>query len=314
MRRIPLEVAHVRWAVAAMVVLTVAASSVLFTVREGSVAVVTRLGAPQRTTTVAGLHAKLPWPLERAYVLDVRARVFTSRFVETLTRDKKNIVLQAFVVWSVGDPLIFLQSIGELRPAEERLDALVTNAKNAVLGRYDLAALVSTDPARLKVDEVEGAILHDVEATSRERFGIRVQQVGLNRLGFPPENTRFVLEQMRVERAQYAARHRAEGEREAADIRSQTDLEVARIRAEAKQKAAEIRGRADAEAARIYADAHRRDPDFYKFVRSLDSLKTLLGRRSTVILRTDASPFDLLDSARTPAAGAATPSPARERR
>jgi modulator of FtsH protease HflC len=314
MRRIPLEVAHVRWAVAAMVVLTVAASSVLFTVREGSVAVVTRLGAPQRTTTVAGLNAKLPWPLERAYVLDVRARVFTSRFVETLTRDKKNIVLQAFVVWSVGDPLIFLQSIGELRPAEERLDALVTNAKNAVLGRYDLAALVSTDPARLKVDEVEGAILHDVEATSRERFGIRVQQVGLNRLGFPPENTRFVLEQMRVERAQYAARHRAEGEREAADIRSQTDLEVARIRAEAKQKAAEIRGRADAEAARIYADAHRRDPDFYKFVRSLDSLKTLLGRRSTVILRTDASPFDLLDSARTPAAGAATPSPARERR
>jgi membrane protease subunit HflC len=287
----------VRWGVAIAAVALIAAFALLFTVREGQVAVVTRLGAPRAVVTGAGLHWKLPWPIERVHALDARKRVFISRFAETLTRDKKNIVLQAFVVWSVGDPLTFLTTMGDLRTADDRLDGLVTNAKNALLGRYDLAALVSTDPGRLRVDEVEDGILRDVEATARERFGVHIHQVGLNRLGLPAENVRFVFEQMRAERAQYAARHRAEGEREAAAIRSQTELEAARIRAEGRQRAAEIRGRAEAEAARIYADAHRRDPDFYRFVRSLDSLKTVLGRRSTVILRTDAPPFNLLDGA-----------------
>lgn len=286
----------IRWLIGAGAVSLIVASGLLYTVREGQVAVVTRLGAPRAIVTAAGLHLKLPWPLERVHALDARARVFTSRFVETLTRDKRNVVLQAFVVWSVGDPLTFLQSVGDTQTAEDRLDGLVTNAKNAVLGRYELGALVSTDPGAIRLAEVEDAILRDVDATARERLGIRLHQVGLSRLGLPPENTRFVLDQMRAERAQFAARHRAEGEREASGIRAQTDLEAARIRAEGQRKATELRGRADAEAARIYADAHRRDPEFYAFVRSLESLRSLLGRRSTVILRTDAPPFDLLES------------------
>jgi membrane protease subunit HflC len=286
----------IRWLIGAGAVALIAAASLLFTVREGQVAVVTRLGAPRAVVTAAGLHVKLPWPLERVHALDARTRVFTSRFVETLTRDKRNAVLQAFVVWSVGDPLTFLQAVGDAGGAEERLDGLITNAKNAVLGRYDLDALVSTVPGAVRIAEVEEAILGDVEATARERLGIRLHQVGLSRLGLPPENVRFVLEQMRAERAQFAARHRAEGEREAAAIRAQTDLEAARLRAEGRRAAAEIRGRGDAEAARIYGEAHRRDPEFYKFVRSLESLRSLLGRRSTVILRTDAPPFELLET------------------
>jgi membrane protease subunit HflC len=285
-----------RWLVGAGTVGVIVASSLLYTVREDQVAVVTRLGAPRAVVTTAGLHVKLPWPLERVHAFDARARVFTSRFVETLTRDKRNVVLQAFVVWSVGDPLTFLQAVGDTQAAEDRLDGLVTNAKNAVLGRYDLGALVSTDPTAIRIAEVEDAILKDVDATARERLGIRLHEVGLDRLGLPAENVRFVLDQMRAERAQFAARHRAEGEREASAIRAQTDLDAARIRAEGKRKAAEIRGRADAEAARIYAEAYRRDPEFYAFVRSLESLRTLLGQRSTVILRTDAPPFDLLET------------------
>jgi membrane protease subunit HflC len=290
----------IRWLAATGAVVSIAASSLLYTVREDQVAVVTRLGAPRAVVGAAGLHAKLPWPFERVHLFDARARVFTSRFVETLTRDKRNVVLQAFVVWSIGDALTFLQSLGDSRTAEDRLDGLVTNAKNAVLGRYDLGALVSTDPAAIRIGEVEEAILRDVDATARERFGIRVHQVGLDRLGLPAENVRYVLDQMRAERAQFAARHRAEGEREAATIRAQTDLDAARTRAEGRRKAAEIRGRADAEAARIYAEAHRRDPEFYTFVRSLESLRALLGKRSTVILRTDAPPFDLLETGPAP--------------
>jgi membrane protease subunit HflC len=283
-----------RWATALAVVALIVASSLTFTLREGQVAVVTRFGAPRARVTEAGLHAKWPWPVEEAHVLDARRRLFNSRFAETLTHDKKNVVLRTFVVWSVGEPLTFLQALGDLATAEDRLDGLVTNAKNAVLGRYDLAALVSTDPATLKVPEIETEIMTDVRATALDRFGVAVHQVGLKQLGLPPENVPFVFEQMRTERRQFAARYRAEGDREAAAIRSQAELDVARVRAEGQQRAAEIRARAEGQAARIYADAQGRDPELYRFLRSLESLKTLLGRRSTVVLRTDAPPFSLL--------------------
>ncbi|HEV8309736.1 MAG TPA: protease modulator HflC [Methylomirabilota bacterium] len=286
----------VRLTVALVIVTLTLASSVFVAVREGQVAVVTRLGAPRAVWRDAGLHAKWPWPIEHVWVMDARHRLFNSRFAETLTRDKKNIVLRTFVVWSVGEPLTFLQAVGDLATAEDRLDGLVTNAKNAVLGRYELAALASTDPGRLKIPEIETDILTDVRATAHERFGVAVHQIGLKQLGLPPENVPFVFDQMRTERRQFAARYRAEGEREAAAIRSQTDLDAARVRAEGTQKAAEIRARAEAQAARIYAEAQRRDPELYRFLRSLESLQALLGKRTTVILRTDAAPFTLLNT------------------
>jgi membrane protease subunit HflC len=284
----------VRWILAAGILTTIVASSVVVAVREGQVAVVTRFGAPRTVWPDAGLHVKWPWPIEQVWRFDARQRLFNSRFVETLTRDKKNIVLRTFVIWSVGEPLTFLQSVGDLAAAEDRLDGLVTNAKNAVLGRYELAALVSTDPGRLKGPEIEADILADVRGTARERFGVDVRQIGLKQLGLPPENVPFVFDQMRTERQQFAARYRAEGEREAAAIRSQADLDAAKVRAEATQTAAEIGARAEAQAARIYAEAQSRDPELYRFLRSLDSLKALLGQRATVILRTDAAPFSLL--------------------
>ena len=289
MGRLPL-----RWVLALAIVTLILASSVSFALREGRVAVITRLGAPRAVVTAAGLHAKLPWPVEQAHVLDVRQRVFNSRFAETLTRDKRNIVLRTFVVWSVGDPLSFLQAVGDLTTAEDRLDGLVTNAQNAVLGRYELAALVSTTPASLKIPDIEGDILADVLSTARERLGVTVHQIGLKQLGLPPDNVPFVFDQMRTERRQFAARYRAEGDREAAAIRSQTDLDVARVRAGSQQTAAEIRARAEAQAARVYAEAQGRDPELYRFLRSLESLKTVLGDRSTVVLRTDAPPFSFL--------------------
>jgi membrane protease subunit HflC len=283
-----------RWLVAAVVVIVVVASSVFYSLREGQVAVVTRFGAPRAVVTEAGLHVKWPWPVERANLVDARRRLFNSRFAETLTQDKKNIILRTFVVWSVADPLTFLQSMGDPTTAEARLDGLVTNAKNAVLGSYPLSALVSTEPGALRVEEVENRIREDVEATARKSFGIRLHQVGLKQLGLPADNVPQIFDRMRAEREKVAARYKAEGEREASRIRSETDLAVARLRADGRRQALEIRGAAEAEAASIYREAHRRDPEFYRFLRRIDALKNLFGERTSLVFRTDEPPFDLL--------------------
>lgn len=284
----------VRWTVALAAVAVVVASSMLYQVREGEIAVITRFGAPRDVVTEAGLHGKLPWPVERTHRIDGRRRLFNSRFTETLTQDKKNIILRAYVVWSVEDGLTFLQSMGDLDTAEARLDGLVTNAKNAVLGGYPLSALVNTETDALRIMEVEGKILADVAQVARKSYGIRVERIGLKQLGLPADNIPQIFDRMRAEREKVASRHKAEGEREAARIRSGTDLAVAKLRAEGRRQATEIRGRAEAEAARIYREAHGRDPEFYGFVRRIDALKSLFSDRTSLVLRTDQPPFDLL--------------------
>lgn len=284
----------VRYGVGGIVVLGLAFFAFTWQLREGDVAIRLRLGRAVDVVETAGLHGKLPWPVENVVMLDRRKRVLNTRHTEMLTRDKKNVILLSYVVWRVADPLRFYQSLGTVEAADAKLDGLVTNAKISVLGGYDLSALVSTNQEDLLSDKIEQAILDDVVAKANKEYGVQIEEVGFERLSLPKGNTEYVFEQMRAERKQYAARYRAEGEREAATIRADTELEVAQIRAAASEKAARIRGEAEAQAARIYADAHSADPEFYRFKRSLDAMRKVLGDKSTVVLRTDSAPFDLL--------------------
>lgn len=280
--------------VAAVVALVIALSSMLFALPEGRVAVITTFEKPVGVHSTAGLKFKLPYPFQKAYTLDVRHRLHETRLTETLTRDKRNVILVTYALWHIQDPVKFLQAVGTPEAAEAELDGVITNAKNAVMGRYDFSALVSADESEQHVGEIEQAMLHDAGKAATERYGVQITQIGLQRLALPEENIPYVFEQMKTERAQYAARYKAEGEREAARIRAETDLQAAKLRAEGNEQAERIRGEAEAQAARIYASAHRRDPKFYSFVRSLSALEKMLGASATVVLDTDSAPFKVL--------------------
>lgn len=263
-------------------------------VREGDAVLVTRFGRPLRAATETGLHWKLPWPIDQASLLDMRRRVYETGHTEMLTRDKKNIIARTFVVWRIGDPLVFTQSIGVESGAEARLDGLLTNAAIGTLGGHDLSALVSTNPADLQVDQIEAELLASAAPVAMKNYGVAIDQIRLERIALPEENVNAVFQQMRAERRQFAARFEAEGEREASRIRSEADLEAARIRAKGAEEEARIRGQAAAEVAKIYAEAHRVDPQLYRFTRSLESIGKLVTGSSTLILRTDSEPFSLL--------------------
>ncbi len=285
-----------RWLVGGAALLAIALTATTTTVREGQAALHTRLGRAVGVHTEAGLYGKLPWPIDRVIHLDARAQLLDTRHTELLTRDKKNLVLVSYARWRVADPLGFYRSVGSLEAAEGKLDGLITNATIGVLGRYDLSALVSTDSDSLAADRIEREILATVAETATEKYGIAVEAVAFTRISLPENNLGHVFDQMRAERNQHAARYRAEGEREASRIRSETDLEAARIRAGAREEAARIRGEGEAEAARIYADAHSQDPELYKFLRSLTALEAVIGDDTTIILRTDAPPFTVLET------------------
>jgi modulator of FtsH protease HflC len=287
-----------RWLRAAVGTLAVAAIvfyATAIVVREGEAALVTRFGRPLRVAGQPGLHWKLPWPIDQASLLDMRRRVYETGQTEMLTRDKKNIIARTFVVWRIGDPLAFTQAIGTQGGAEAKLDGLLTNAAIGTLGGHDLSALVSTNPADLRVDEIESELHASAAPLALRSYGVAIDQIRIERISLPEENVRAVFDQMRAERRQFAAKFEAEGELEATRIRSEAELEAARIRAKSTEEQARIRGQSAAEVARIYADAHRINPALFRFTRSLESLDKLVTGNATLILRTDSEPFSLLE-------------------
>jgi membrane protease subunit HflC len=277
-----------------LALVAIAFSAMAVVVKEGSAVLITRFGHPVRAATTAGLHWKLPWPIDQAVVIDMRRRIYETGQTEMLTRDKKNVIARTFVVWRVGDPLAFIQAIGTNKDAEGKLDGLLTNAAIGTLGSHDLSALVSTTPTDLQVDQIESELLASTAPMAARSYGVTIEQIRLERLALPEDNVAAVFEQMRAERHQFAAKFQAEGELEAGRIRSEAELAAARIRAKGAEEQARIRGQSAAQVARTYADAHRIDPELYKFTRSLESLGKVMTSNTSLILRTDAEPFVLL--------------------
>lgn len=249
-----------RIAFAASVVALLVVYSAFFQVSEGSKAVVTRFGDPVRSIHQAGLCWKWPWPIEQAHQIDVRRRLYNTPYTATLTRDQKNVILLSYAVWRVEDPLLYLQSLGTREATELKLDGMVAASKNFHLGKYDLSALVSTTPDTIKTEQIEEAILKDIQEPAIAKFGIAIEQIGIKRIAYPEENIAAVLDHMRAERRSEAGRLRAEGEKEAQRIRDEALVRSEEIRREGREEAGKIVGRAEREAAEIYAAAHRIDP------------------------------------------------------
>ena len=71
-------------------------------------------------------------------------------------------------------------------------------------------------------------------------------------------------------------------------------MEVAEIQSQSQKEVAEIEGQAKKLRLRRFMQLYAKDPDLYRFVRSLETLDESIGARSTMILRTDSAPFKLL--------------------
>lgn len=261
---------------------------------EGHYAIITHFGNPHRVIKEPGPHFMWPWPIDKHYVFDARSRVHQTRLTQTLTRDKKSIILLTYLVWNIENPLEFLGSAGNEQRARQGIEGIVSSAKTNVMGGYNLSNLVSTDPEELKINEIENRILRIVRERAKNNYGINVSKLGIKRLSYPESNTREIFAQMRAERGQFAANYRAEGRKQASIILSETDLEIAQIESKAAEEAARIRGEAERDAAEIYAKTYAQSRDFYQFSRSLQVLENMINQNTTFILRSDQPPFHLL--------------------
>ena len=266
-----------------IVLVAVVAYTSLYTVTEMERAVVIRLGRPVgEPIETSGLKFKLPF-VDKVEYFDKRLLEYDSEPKELITKDKKNIVIDNYARWKIVDPLLFLQAVQDERGAQARLDDIIYSEVRERLGQYTLLEIIS-----LKRDEIMERVTKE-SAEKVKKLGIEIMDVRIKRADLPKQNEENVYKRMEAERHQQAKKYRAEGQEKSLEIISQAEKEKTIILAEAYEESETIRGEGDAEALRIYADAYNRDPEFYKFTRTLSAYDEIFsGRGQTkIILSTD---------------------------
>ncbi|MSV27737.1 MAG: protease modulator HflC [Bryobacterales bacterium] len=263
-----------------------------FTVSETEFVLVTQFGRPLYTVTEAGLSAK--WPFQTSLYFDKRLRVYNPRPSEFLTRDKKNIVIENYVVWKIQDPNRFVQTVGDATAGEMRLHDIIWSGLSAALGTHDLDLIVSTNPDKIQASQVLDNLTAQSDRAALEQYGINVVDVRVKRLNLPEQNKQSVYARMRAERERIARQYRAEGEEQALGIRADADRQKEEILSTAYKQAEKTKGEGDAESTRIYGQAYSRNPRLYKFLRTLESYKKILDDKTTAILSSDSELLKIL--------------------
>ena len=263
-------------------------------VREGSCSVILRLGAVREEITQAGVYLKLPWPFETVVTYDGRLQYLSSQRLETTTRDKRNIILQSYVVWKIKEPVLYHNSVGVNDAAETYINDQVFSATNSTLGAYDLEALVSTDPDKIKMEEIQNEIFQRVKENCEANYGIEVVDVSIMTLSLPTNNLNSIFEQMSADRQKAIDTILANAEKQANKIRTDADAEAAQIKADGVTKAAEINAKAETEVAKIYAQAQEANIDLYKFLKELDTVVNSADKSTILVVKADEYPFSIL--------------------
>lgn len=205
--------------------------------------------------------------------------------------------------WRIASPERFLSAVGDRESAERRLNDIVLARLGAVLGHYPSTAFMSIGPPRTEFDALVGRVTDQARDLAGRLYGIEVVDIRIRQIGLPDQNRANVFARMQAERGKIATQYRSEGEREFKKIVAGADRERTQIMAEARREAERITAEGDAQAMRIYAEAFGKNPQFYKFSRTLTAYDKILDANTMVFLPADADVFRVLDGARPPVGG-----------
>ena len=288
-----------RYIIAAIVIVFAIAAACVVQVRSGEATVVTRFGNPARVLIEPGAAWRLPLPFESTVPVDLRIRTTSSGLQDVGTRDGLRIIVQAYVVWQVqadaADVKRFMRAVqNQPDEAARQIRTFVGSLLQTTAAGYDLADLVNTDASKVRLVDLESHLQGQISQQLLATYGVRVIQVGIERLTLPAVTLAATVERMRAERETVATERTAVGRRQAAEIRSAADRDARIVRADATVKAADLEAQSKVQAAKVYGHAYASAPELYSLLRSIDTLSTIITPGSKIILRTDAAPFRAL--------------------
>ncbi len=274
----------------------------MFVVTQTEQALVLQFRDIKRVVTEPGIAFKIPL-IQSVEKFDKRLLDFEAPPAEFITRNRTNdveerVVIDAFVRYRITDPVQFKLSVVNEEGLKARLANIVTSSMRRSLANYSLSDLLSNQRTTI-MDEIQSLVNRQVQsgqvegasAAPARGFGIEVVDVRIKRSDLPPDISQSTYERMRKNFTKEAQRFRAEGEEKAIEIRSGAERERTELIADAKRKAETVRGEGDGEAARIYADAFGKDPEFFRFYRSMRAYREALSKEDTTVVISPNSGF-----------------------
>jgi len=264
----------------------------MYQVAEWEKAMLFRLGEIVNTDVKPGLHFKFPFVNNvrkfdgRILTLDVEPERF-------LTAEKKNVIVDSFVMWRIQDIKRFYTAVlGDERHARQRLEQIIKDAMRGQFSKRTVNEVVSGDRntmmKKLTVDANDQA----------SAIGIEIVDVRVKRVDLPSEVSNSVYRRMQAERSRVAKEFRSQGMEEAEKIRADADRQRQVLIANAYRDAERLRGEGDATAAEIYAKAYSKDKEFYSFYRSLQAYKdSFSGGNNMMLLEPDGEFFRYFNEA-----------------
>lgn len=297
-----------------IVIALIGVYSAAYTVDETQQVVITQFGEPIGSPkTQPGLYFKIPL-IQRANYFPKLLLEWDGQPGEVPTLDKTFIWVDTFALWKIVDPLKFFQTVNNTTEAQARLDDILDASVRNLITSYPLIDTVRTTNRKLDTFKAESVraeeerplgqvtmgrerILTAIIAQARPKlqdFGIQLVDVKIKRVNYVESVRKSVYGRMIAERKQMAEKYRSEGQGAARKIEGDRDKELKKITSEAYQKAQEIMGKADAEATKIYAEAYRKDPEFYSFLKTLETYKKTMDKDTSLVLSTRSDLYQYL--------------------
>ena len=251
---------------------------------ENEYTLVREFGKIDHIESEAGLSFKIPF-IQTTDTLPKYIQIYDLAPSDVITKDKKTMITNSYVLWQIIDPIKFAQTLNcSIGNAESRINTVVYNSVKNIISSLNQEEVISG-----RDGELTAAILNNI-GTTFDQYGIKVITVETKQLDLPADNKEAVYERMISERENIAATYTAEGTSEAQIIKNTTDKEVSIMISEAEKQAEILEAEGEAEYMKILSDAYSDESktDFYSFVRSLDALESsITGDNKTVILSED---------------------------
>ncbi len=264
----------------------VASGLIFYQVDEREYVVITQFGDPIKAIKEAGLNWKWPDPIQSVNRYDNRLKTYELGETEYLTEDKKNVMVDSYVVWKVDEPVQYMRTVKNRIGAETRLADILSSEIGIGVGKYDLSSLISTRPENIKFGQMMSEVKQEISRKTEE-YGIEIADVKVTLLNFPERNKLSVFRRMKAERERIAKGYRSEGTEKATKIRADAYKQKQIILSEAYETAQKIRGAGEAIAIKTYAEAYAKDIKFYELVRTLESYEKFIDEKTTVVLSAD---------------------------
>ncbi len=257
----------------------------MFTVSETEKAIKFRLGEIVKNDYEPGLHFKWPF-INNVKKFDKRIQTMEAKPERFLTAEKKNVIVDSFVKWRIGDVTTFYTVVaGDVDQANLRLDQIVKDAFRGEFGKRNIQQLVSTDRQAIREILIKNA------KPLAAALGMEIIDVQVMRIDLPDEVSSSVFRRMEAERERVAREFRSQGAEAAERIRADADRQRVVTMANAFRDAEKLRGEGDAKSAEIYAKAYGADTEFFTFYRSLNAYKKTFTSSSMMVLEPDSDFF-----------------------